>query len=88
MNVGQLLGWLFAAASAGCALQMWWLDARMQDHRSPSAPRRAYWLVPFRWQRQLYVGEGPRLVDRAWRAFGRMLLLGAVAMLLLAYAVP
>jgi hypothetical protein len=74
------------ATASFFAMQMWWLDARVQRYRAPSAPRGAFWIIPLRWQRKLYVAEGSDVVGQVWQAWRRMLGSGLVGMLMLAYA--
>lgn len=69
MTVTFFIGCVLLAGAALAMLRLWWIDLTMQRHRVPGAPRAAFWFLPFRWQRSLYVGEGPALVDRAWRSW-------------------
>jgi hypothetical protein len=80
----RVIGWVSVAAAAFCAVQTWWLDLSMQRHRSPSAPSGAFRFVPLRWQQNLYIGDGPVLVARAWRAWRRMIGLSILGMVCLA----
>ena len=71
MSVTELLSWLAFGAAAFSAVQMWIADHQMQQFRHPAEQSARYWLVPIRWQEDLYLPQGQPMVRKAWQALGR-----------------
>jgi hypothetical protein len=84
MVILQALGWLCVAATAGFAVRVHCLDARLQDYRAPEVGRGAYIFVPIRWQRRFYKPEGHPIVAEIWRMTAAMYGAGILGMILLA----
>jgi hypothetical protein len=67
-----IIGWLFIAFAAYNAARTHSFDRHMQTFRAPNVPTSAFHFVPLRWREELYIADGRRLVQRAWRAFATM----------------
>lgn len=83
-GIGRVLGWALLAGAAFHAIRWHGLDREMQAFRSPNAPPHAFFFIPLRWRRDLYVGEGPHFVNAVWRAFASMVGFFLLGVLLLA----
>jgi len=82
----RVLGWLCVAGGVAAAVALAVLDFRLRAFRHSEVALWRYWITPFRWQEELYHGQGPQLVRHIWRAMGLMLGLTLGGALLLTLA--
>jgi hypothetical protein len=68
------------SGAAICALGLALIDSHLQGYRDPRAPDAAYWIVPVRLQRDLYLPEKRHLVGRAWWCFAGMMVFALLAL--------
>jgi hypothetical protein len=80
-------GWALIGLSAVLAIAMHRTDRRLQAFRVTGRPPSSYLLVPLRWKRGLYAGDGQLLVGRAWRLMAMMYVAALAGIALLSQGV-